>query len=1416
MSVETICGVKLSPQQRRLWLLQFDHGQPLIAQCTVSLAGVVQIEKLRRALKQLVQRHEILRTTFQQLPGMIVPLQVVNDTGVFPLDEYDLSEYDFAKQESEIAALLDHARRMQWDFEHGPLIHASLLKLGTDKHLLILSVTCLYTDATGLGKLVEEIARSYGETLGEVPLQYADVSGVFNDLLNAEDAEAGRDYWARQDWTGLRELRLPYEKKAGAQTSQRATITINVPALENIEARVFLLACWQILLWRLSGQTNVLVGAVTSGRSYEEVETSPGAFDRVLPIKCELAEDLRFRDVLQQVSDRTDEVSAWQESFTWDHMDAHESSTMSFFPFCFDYESVSDIPVSDGLKFSICRKFHYAERFKIMLSCSVDQIGLQATLHYDVGMYEPGDMTRLAAEFETLVRSALQQPEARLGALEIVGPQERAQQLVSWNQTARAYPSECVHELFARQAAETPARIAVVSEAERLTYGELNERANRLARHLQGLGVGAEVRVGLWLERSVELLVGVLGILKAGGAYVPLDPQYPRERVRYMLGDSGAAVLVTEQRLLAGLPEHEAQVVLLDSERELLAQPSGANPESRVTGENLAYVIYTSGSTGAPKGVGVEHRQLSNYVHAILEALALKAPASFATVSTLAADLGNTAIYPSLCSGGTLHIISAARAGDTALLGQYFNQHQVDILKIVPSHLAALMSGAGAEQVLPRQCLILGGESTHPELVRKVCALRPTCQVMNHYGPTETTVGALTYKLPRPPAIDEIGDTLPLGRPLANAKVFLLDHHLRPVPAGAIGEVYIGGAGVSRGYLERPDLTAEKFVPDPFGETDGARLYRTGDRARYLPDGKVEFLGRTDKQVKLRGYRIELGEIEASLRAHETVRDAIALIDTGILLAYVAPERKFLEVIEGRRRHSLPNGMAVVQQNKNETEYQYREIFSQESYLQHGVTLHRDMCVFDVGANIGMFTLFVAERCPGARIYAFEPIAEVCQSLRINAELYGTDVKVFDYGLADEEREEFFTVYPRQSMMSGSSRHADRAYEKEVIKRSMRYEQPESAGGMELLLAQADELLDKRFEERTEQCRLRNLSTVMRAESIDRIDLLKVDVQGAEMEVLCGIDEDDWTRIGQIVLEVHDRKETASAGRLEIVRDLLERHEFALTVTQSASLEGTDRYNVYAVREGWWPASSAACNGDYRGRTKRDAIITSTDLRSYLREKLPEYMVPNRVILLDEIPLTPNGKVDTHALRKLRGDANAREKVGEELTPTEEIVAGIWSEILKTEVLDVDASFFDLGGHSLLATQVMLQIREAFDIELHLISLFESPTVRGLAAEVDLAIKRSQAIKSAAARENCADITIATFVRTTTVVVFTSTRAHELLLSLSDELTPEWTTQCERLATSACGDHSPSRSAAHKFPCKRWRTVTGDCGGSEV
>jgi amino acid adenylation domain-containing protein/FkbM family methyltransferase len=866
--------------------------------------------------------------------------------------------------------------------------------------------------------------------------------------------------------------------------------------------------------------------------------------------------------------------------------------------------------------------------------------------------------------------------------------------------------------------------MALVFEQHRLTYRELNRRADQLARHLRTLNVGPETLVGLFVERSLEMVVGILGILKAGAAYVPIDAANPQERIAYVLTDAKVQVLLTQRSLVASLPTGVESVVCLDSFDWTRAdRPSHDEVAPPVHPGNLAYVIYTSGSTGRPKGVCIEHRSIVNYVLGISERLRLEPGMNHATVSTIAADLGNTVVFPALTTGGCLHVISQQRAESQALLSEYFTRENIDVLKIVPSHLSALQTGKNREQVMPQRRLILGGEASRLDWIEKLRAWAPDCEIYNHYGPTETTVGVLTYRVgPQSPATRS--GTVPLGKALPNSRVYILDGEGQPVAAGEQGELYIGGDGVARGYLNRPDLTAERFVPDRFSADPGGRLYRTGDLARYLPDGNVEFCGRSDDQVKIHGYRIEPAEIDAVLLEHRGVRDALVLAretETGDkhLVAYVVAHRAQQPLWGFAALHVLPDGSPVAHLNKSETDYIYNEIFVLQAYLRHGITIREGDCVVDAGANIGLFSMFVSRLARTVRVNSFEPNPAAFACLQANAAAWGPGVKCFPVGLSRDNRSADLTFFEGLSLLSGF--YADAATERDVVKNYV-FNQQEESQHTERLAMEVGALIDDRLHSKTVSAELRTLSSVIAEEGIDRIDLLKINVEKSELDVLQGLSNVDWPKVRQLVIEVDLRE------NLEPITTLLERHGFEVLVEQDPLLRSTELCYVYAIRPSPAPGGGGprlipdqAADAHIRSLPSVDEeILTPATLRKHLTARLPQYMVPSAFVLMEEFPLTSNGKIDRQALPT--GTSENTRPARESVTPrteTERALAAIWTDLLQVPHVGIDDDFFELGGHSLLAIKMVSRVRDAFGVDLPLRNLFERPTVAGLAEAID-------------------------------------------------------------------------------------------------
>jgi amino acid adenylation domain-containing protein/non-ribosomal peptide synthase protein (TIGR01720 family) len=912
MQEGSVEGFRLSPQQNRLWSLQ-RSSLAYRSQCALLIEGAIEHDALREAVGSVIRRHEILRTAFHRPPGLKFPFQIINESGLPNWQTVALGDCQAQERESRIAEIFRREGLRPFDLTRSSLLRLSLLTLSPDRHVLLIGLPSLCADARTLRNLVNEIGRSYtaaspGVVTADEPVQYADFSEWANELLESEEAAEGKRFWRRHELSALAAWALPFEtepSKPSVFEPECSTFVIDPEQAQRFDwptggdgvtTEVFLLACWQTLLWRLTGRAEIIVGKACDGRKQEEFKEALGLFARWVPVRAHFTESLRFDEVLKRVAQSAGDSSRRQEYFTWETEDSSSNGMRepAFFPVCFEHEESAAKYLADGLSFSIGRQYTCFERFKLKLRCVRRDDVTALEFHYDPALFTPDAIDCLKAQFASLVQSARERPDAGLAQLELLDESGR-RRLAGFNSTRREYSLDhCAHELFEHQAQATPERAALVFEQEQLSYRELNARANQLAHHLRALGVGPETPVAICLDRSPDVIVGILGAWKAGGAYVPLEAAQPKERLRRMLEDTRAAVVLTHERLLEFLPDVGAHVLCLDRDWKEVSAQSRENPQGLASSENLAYVIFTSGSTGRPKGVAVEHRQLVNYLKGIAERLELRDGAGYAVVSTFAADLGHTMIFPALCLGGCLHVVSQERATDPAALADYFSRHEMDYLKIVPTHLKALLTCEEPERILPRR-LVLGGEASGWELIERLREIAPQCEVHNHYGPTETTVGVTTY-CPEAGHKPKRTASVPLGRPLANSELYLLDGDEQLTATGLVGELHIGGAGVARGYINLPELTAERFTPDPFSGRAGARLYKSGDLARYWPDGRIEFAGRVDNQIKFHGHRVELDEIRAALNKHPSIEDSVVTAtndDKGnaVLAAYYAADR---------------------------------------------------------------------------------------------------------------------------------------------------------------------------------------------------------------------------------------------------------------------------------------------------------------------------------------------------------------------------------------------------------------------------------------------------------------------------------------------------------------------------------------------
>jgi amino acid adenylation domain-containing protein/FkbM family methyltransferase len=1301
---QTLEGYRLSRQQKYLWQLQQRLPQLAQAQCVVAIEGPVSESLLRESLERVVSRNQILRTRYERLSGMDVPLQVAGD---------------------ERGAV----RWNSMDQGDDGVVHAALERDEDEQFTLRISLSALSADAVTFAILVEEIAREYEALVSNVEsdseddvLQYVKFSEWQLQLVDDEASAEEKRFWRSVLARGQVAPSLPFEKKPGSSESFAPSVISFQPGADttaaifswaqalNASVASVVQACWHAWLSIITKQNEFCVHTLFDGRKYDELKNVAGLMTQYLPLYTQIEPEYTFAELVRMIE------QTWQEALEWEeYFDAGELPQTAAVQFAF--EQAPRPVIAAQLTFTIREQHIHGQPYKIKLSGIQHDEELSFKLHYDASIYDSAAIETFAKQLLALIDSAVSNPEANI-TFDLMTAAEKRRVLIDFNQTETAYASDrCVPQVFEQQVALTPDAVAVVYEDEQLTYGDLNARANQVAHYLRGLGAGPEVSVALYMNRSVEMIVGLFGILKSGAAYLPLDLNQPAPRLQYILEDAAAPIVLTQAGVNAGWVDTKVDVVRIDEVK--IRTQSDANPAIQSSPDNLAYLIYTSGSAGQPKAVMVCHSSVLNLATGLRESVYVEQPAALrVSVNAPLAFDGSVKQWVQLLCGHTLDIVPEEIRPDGEQLLSYLDHHSVAVLDCTPAQLRLLLqSGLKAQKSLSLRLLLVGGEA-FDEAAWTILSDSNSIACFNVYGPTECTVDATACRVEPSVASPAI------GRPLANVQAYVLTEDLRPVPAGISGELRISGAGLARGYLNRPDLTAEKFTPHSYSSTPGARLYRTGDVARYLPDGKIEFLGRSDYQVKVRGYRVELGEIESALAQHPSVRTAVVTVrgdsDEGQpLIAYVVPERKRAATVHGQARYELPNGMAIAHQNKNETDYLYQEIFEKQIYVQHGIKLRDDACIFDVGANIGMFTLFVNQSCARPRIYAFEPLRPIFETLRVNAELYGDNVKLFNYGLSDTCRTESFTFYPRYSMMSGASAYANPESEIEVVKSFLHNEQRSGVQGMGSLLELADELLAERFSTETLEAQLKTLSDVIREEQIERIDLLKIDVQRAELDVLKGVDKADWARIEQIVMEVHDAEGEASAGRVREIETLLNTHGFTVWSEQDVLLQGTDRYNLYArkgadARNGHPTTSAVVALRTYA----EPQMVTPAELRSFLRERLPEYMVPPVVMLMDSLPLTRNGKVDRAALPTRAEDSDSDHDLTHPSNVFEEVLANIWCDVLGVKRAGVEENFFDLGGHSLLATQLISRVRNVFHLEVPLRAIFEQPTIAGLAQTI--------------------------------------------------------------------------------------------------
>ncbi len=897
----------LSPSfgQERLWFMeQFEGQSPAynIAGGT-KLTGVLDREALEKALKEIVGRHEVLRTAILSVygvPKLSIPIETdwrmdFHSLLSLPADQRDEALREFASQNL----------RRPFDLSSPPLIRASLVELSENEHVLLFNVHHIAADGWSLSIISEELVKLYTafregqpSPLPELPLQYADYAHWHREYLQNGATRSQLPFWKNYLRDPLPALELPYDRPRPPVVTYRGqrirqtlpkellSEALRFSTAENVTLFASLLGVFNVLLFRYSRQSDVIVGTAAAGRTRPELEKLVGLFINNLPLRNDLSGDPTVRELLGRVRESTLSAFSHQDvSFgeIVDHVQARRDLDRSpLFQVMFILQNFpARTLVLPGLTFEPMDFTTEASRFDLTVEAGERDEELELQWEYNTDLFDPATILRMQTHFERLLRSVIANPGKRISELPMLPPEEQQALIELGKGPATGYPrAATVHQLFEQQRERNPRSLAIEFQGASLTYDDLSIRSNRLANRLRALGVGSGSLVGICLDRSPELAVALLGVLKSGGAYVPIDPQYPPDRIAFMLEDSGARVLITEETALDALPKTSSAILCVDRDRDALLRESSAAPAIDAGPESIAYVIYTSGSTGKPKGVEISHRSIVNFLSSMRRQPGMGETDRLLAVTTLSFDIAGLEFYLPLSTGASVVIAPRFAVADGLVLTRLLEESRITVMQATPATWRLLLDSGWAGTAGLK--ILCGGEALPRELANRL--LETGSEVWNLYGPTETTIWSAIQR------VDSFSGSVPIGRPIANTDFLLLDERGNLVPRGVPGELHIGGEGLARGYLHRPELTAEKFVPSSFAADK--IVYRTGDLARWLSDGSLEYLGRMDTQVKLRGFRIELGEIETAMEQQPDVRQAVAIVREDVpgdqrLTAYV-------------------------------------------------------------------------------------------------------------------------------------------------------------------------------------------------------------------------------------------------------------------------------------------------------------------------------------------------------------------------------------------------------------------------------------------------------------------------------------------------------------------------------------------------
>lgn len=1295
-------------------------------------------EAFRQAVYLQAAEHEILRASFH-LAEFDQPVQIIHDVSSFELD----IEYIDADQGSEEATrkylrqFLRQDRANQLDPARPGLWRMRCLKLSGQSTGILWVTHHAIMDGWSNASFMTALSHLYYKLKEDINYQPEKLKASYKDYLvdqlKVKKSAEARAYW-KEKLADYERTRLPLGKRVPEKAPDNIT-EIHTFDLEdtlssgleelakqiNMTVQHICFAAFCQLIKMTTNTSDITVGLVTHGRpEIEDGDRIFGCFVNTVPFRMKMPTGVTGGQLLKEAKSNIDELRAYEKMSLLEIMDITGEKTD-------DQNPIFDIAFGfvNPHIYDHLNKDLTAREFIVELSAEDNnflfdfvvyksQQGISVLIKVLAGIYQTHELETLSAYYISILNNLLEQNKV-LTTATLLGDKGKEALLehAYGVDSAEGFSTPFV-SLFEEQVIASQDEVALSYYRGQMSYRELNEQANRLAHHIMAnYDVEQGSIVGILAERSERQVVAMLAILKAGAAFLPLNPDNPVERLQYQLQDAGVSLLLTDSDYMFEAGNYySGHLFALDIQLATLEE-SAENPHLDYNIADLAYVIYTSGSTGHPKGVEITLGNLANYLSwANNYYFNNEKGQYFGLFTPLYFDLSLTSIFSTLLRGDKLHIYTE-RDTNEILLEAFSEETDVNTIKMTPSHVSLL--GLLDIEHTNVQTVILGGEALqrhHIEVLRK---LNPEMKVYNEYGPTEATIGCVVKEITD-------ADTITIGKPIANTGVFILNEDGELQPKGIPGELCISGAGVAKGYLNNESQTSARFTMAGFSEEE--RIYHTGDLARWLENGELEYLGRTDDQIKIRGYRIEPGEISHTIQQHEAVQDAYVHVtgekeEDKALQAFITVNEEAYTIQQLLKAHnhnkamlkslySLPNGMKVFHKNNSETDLIYFEIFEDHTYLKHGIEVKAGDVIFDIGANIGMFSLYMALNFQDVKLYAFEPLTPVYAMLEANSRLYKADIKTFNFGISNVDQEVEFMYYPNNTVLSG--RYGNRAEEVENVRSYIR-NQVDGTMSEE----QIEEVLEERVNTQSINCRLRRLSDVIAEQQVEHIDLLKIDVEKSELDVIKGIDEKDWDKIKQVVIEVHEID-----NMVEDIENTLRTHGFDVVKSQDDILKNTSIYNLYATKSKDRKETPVpiALEFNTAGRWT-DPELFINHVSDFCKAVLPSYMVPADIQLIESLPLTANGKVNKKQLEQLAASGLlSSEEYVEPSSEVEKSIAAIWRKVLDKDQISIHADFFREGGNSLKATQVVSRMLKEMDVDLRLESIFRNPTIASLAEEV--------------------------------------------------------------------------------------------------